>query len=70
MVPCFGLPFACVFWGAKVSLYCFQSKLFVWLHVCIIAKPKGEASNRDALSSPVCINVCIYVYLSQLTRDT
>ena len=31
---------------------------------CImIAKPKGEASNRDALSSPVCIYVCMYVYV-------
>ena len=39
-----------------------------------IAKPKGEASNRDALSSPVCIYVCmyvfIYVYPSLSTRDT
>ena len=40
----------------------------------LIAEPKGEASNRDALSSPVCIYVCmyvcIYVYPSQSTRDT
>ena len=25
----------------------------------LIAEPKGEASNRDALSSPICIYVCI-----------
>ena len=37
----------------------------------VIAEPKGKASNRDALSSPVCIYVCMYVcmyvYLSQST---
>ena len=26
-------------------------------HSCLVAEPKGEASNRDALSSPVCIYV-------------
>ena len=31
----------------------------------IIAKPKGEASNRDALSSPVCIKICMYIHPSQ-----
>ena len=37
-------------------------------NVRVIAEPKGEASNRDALSSPV---VCMYnVYPSQSTRDT
>ena len=27
----------------------------------IIAEPEGEASNRDALLSPICIYVCMYV---------
>ena len=27
----------------------------------IIAEPKGEATNRDALSFRVCIYVCMYV---------
>ena len=31
----------------------------------IIAEPKGEASNRDALSSPVCIYVYMYICPSQ-----
>ena len=35
--------------------------------VYVIAEPEGEASNRNALSSPVCM---IYVYPSQSTRDT
>ena len=30
-------------------------------HFCIFVEPKGEASNPDALSSPVCIYVCMYV---------
>ena len=29
--------------------------------VLLIAEPKGEASNRDALSSPVCMYVCTYI---------
>ena len=28
-----------------------------------IAEPKGEASNRDALSSPVCICMHVYMYI-------
>ena len=44
----------------------------------IIAEPKGEATNRDALSFRVCIYVCMYVcmyvymyvYPSQSIRDT
>ena len=40
----------------------------------IIAEPKGEATNRDALSFRVCIYVCMYVYMyvypSQSIRDT
>ena len=35
---------------AFCNLYC----------VVVIAEPKGEASNRDVLSSPVCIYVCMY----------
>ena len=31
----------------------------------IIAEPKDEASNRDALLSPVCIYVCMYIRSSQ-----
>ena len=30
-----------------------------------IAKPKGKANNRDALSLRVCIYVCIYVCIGQ-----
>ena len=29
-----------------------------------IAEPKGEATNRDALSFRVCIYVCMYVCIS------
>ena len=40
----------------------------------VIAEPKGEATNRDALSFRVCIYVCMYVYMyvypSQSIRDT
>ena len=40
----------------------------------VIAEPKGEATNRDALSFRVCIYVCMYVcmyvYPSQSIRDT
>ena len=33
-----------------------------WIVFCIfIAEPKGEATNRDALSFRVCIYVCMYV---------
>ena len=31
----------------------------------VIAEPKGSASNRDALSSPVCIYVYMYICPSQ-----
>ena len=31
----------------------------------LIAESKGEASNRDRLSSPVCIYVCMYIRPSQ-----
>ena len=30
----------------------------------VIAEPKGEASNRDTLSSPVWIYVCMYICIS------
>ena len=40
----------------------------------VIAEPKGEATNHDALSFRVCIYVCMYVYMyvypSQSIRDT
>ena len=35
----------------------------LYMFYYIVAEPKGEASNRDALSSPVCIYVCIYLYI-------
>ena len=37
--------------------------IIIFWRDCIIRHvyPKGEASNRDALSSPVCIYVCMYV---------
>ena len=38
--------------------------------IYVIAEPKGEATNRDALSFRVCIYVCMYVYPSQSIRDT
>ena len=41
-------------------------KLIKMVFTIIIAEPKGEASNRDALSSPVCMYVCIYVYPSHV----
>ena len=30
----------------------------------LVAEPKGEATNRDALSFRVCIYVCMYVCIS------
>ena len=50
--------------------YC-QVSITLCVHVCcsktfpcgVIAAPKDEASNRDALSSPVCMYVCMYVYM-------
>ena len=61
-----------------VSFYCYRSCSFSADHgpkprpcsKSLFAEPKGEASNRDALSSHVCMYVCIYVYPSQSTRDT
>ena len=42
----------------------FQFPYFVIL-VCVIAEPKGEASNRDVLSSPICMYVYMYIHPSQ-----
>ena len=39
-------------------------------HFCIFVEPKGEASNRDALSSTVCIYVCMYVYMYMKNMKT
>ena len=43
-----------------------MSHITTCLPSAFIAEPKGEASNRDALSSPVCIYhyVCMYICIS------
>ena len=38
-----------------------QTKLHLYIPSILIAEPKGEATNRDALSFRVCIYVCMYV---------
>ena len=43
--------------------------ILMYALVKVIAEPKGEASNRDVLSSPVCIKICIvYVCISVLVN--
>ena len=37
----------------------FQGSAILFVYLTIFAEPKVEASNRDELSSPVCIKICI-----------
>ena len=64
--------------GPHHECTCYRFMQMNLIKSIIIAEPKGEATNRDALSFRVCIYVCMYVcmyvymyvYPSQSIRDT
>ena len=64
-VPPTNVVYIVLFYNITMEIICPNRSLTSDKHIClgayIIAEPKGEATNRDALSFRVCIYVCMYV---------